>query len=267
MRPRAVHDRAELAGLLGRDPARHAYQLGDLDEFFWPYTIWYRLGDSVALVYHGGALPTLLAFEPPDRLERLGDLLAGLAPLLPRRCYAHLSPGGEVALSKDFDVAMHGPHLKLALTDPARLTRMEQGRPGLAQPAAIPLTGADLPELLAFYEASYPGNWFDRRMLETGHYLGLRQAGELVAVAGVHVWSPVYRVSALGNVTTRPDLRGRGLGRTVVAALCRRLLHTVDHITLNVRADNGPAIALYSRLGFTPVAEYAELTLTARPTH
>ncbi|MFD0818713.1 hypothetical protein ACFQ0D_10415, partial [Micromonospora zhanjiangensis] len=70
---RSVHDRAELAELLGRDPGLHAYELGDLDDFFWPYTTWYRHRDSVALLYHGTSEPTLIALERP---ERLGDLVA-----------------------------------------------------------------------------------------------------------------------------------------------------------------------------------------------
>jgi hypothetical protein len=42
MTPRSVHDRTELAAELRKDPALHAYELGDLDDFFWPYTSWFR---------------------------------------------------------------------------------------------------------------------------------------------------------------------------------------------------------------------------------
>jgi ribosomal protein S18 acetylase RimI-like enzyme len=146
-----------------------------------------------------------------------------------------------------------GLHLKMALTDPSRL--------GAAPADAVLLSRADLPELLELYAAAYSGNWFDPRMIETGHYVGIRQGGALVAVAGVHVWSPVYRVAALGNVTTRPELRGRGIGTAAVTALCRRLAATVDHIGLNVKADNAAAISLYAGLGFTVVGEYHELFL------
>ncbi|MFC7247713.1 GNAT family N-acetyltransferase [Catellatospora aurea] len=247
-----VHDRDELARLLGGAPALHAYQLGDLDDFFWPYTTWYRDGDAVALVYHGGGLPVLLAFD--DRPQSSHTLLAGLVPLLPRRFYAHLSPGAERVLAAQFDAVPGGPHLKLALTDPG----------ALADPLGDVLTAADLPELLALYEVAYPGNWFDARMLETGQYVGVRRDGELLAVAGVHVWSPKYRVAALGNVTTHPRARGEGLARGAVSALCRRLLDTVDHVTLNVLAGNGAARSLYAGLGFTTAAEYGEFTFTAR---
>jgi ribosomal protein S18 acetylase RimI-like enzyme len=252
---RAEHDRAVLADLLGRDPVLHAYQLGDLDDFFWPYTSWFRRGEQVALLYHGVDPPTLLAFAPPERTAQLAELLTELAPLLPARLYAHLSPGLGPVLAPWFRVDAATAHLKMALTDPARLAAV--------QPAGEPLSAADLPQLHELYAAAYPGNWFDPRMLDTGQYVGIRQGGDLVAVAGVHVWSPTWRVAALGNVTTHPRVRGRGLAGAAVAALCGRLRASVDHVTLNVKVDNATAVRLYERLGFTRVADYGEYELTA----
>ncbi|MGX7671851.1 GNAT family N-acetyltransferase [Plantactinospora sp. DSM 117369] len=245
---RTSHDRNELAGLLRRDPHLHAYELGDLDDFYWPYTTWYRRDDAVALLYQGGPTPVLLALHRSPAV--LTELLTGLLPLLPRHFEAHLSPGGAAVLAREYSVRSRGAHLKMALTDPDRLARVA--------PGGEVLTEADVPELTAFYRAAYPGNWFDPRMVETGHYVGMRRGGELVAVAGVHVWSPRYRVGALGNVATAPAYRGQGLASTVVATLCRRLLETVDTVALNVVAENTAAYKLYDRLGFTPVAEYTE---------
>jgi hypothetical protein len=54
---RAVHDRAELADVLRRDAALHTHELGDLDDFFWPCTTWYRHGDQVALLTTAAARP------------------------------------------------------------------------------------------------------------------------------------------------------------------------------------------------------------------
>ncbi|WP_245730235.1 GNAT family N-acetyltransferase [Micromonospora pallida] len=248
-------DRAVLAKLLRRDPLRHVYQLGDLDDFFWPYTTWFRRGDQVVLLYGATSPPTLLAFGRPERVAELGALLTELAPSLPERVYAHLSPGLVDALAGRYRVDGAVAHRRLALTDVGRLA-------GVRADGTV-LTETDLPELVELYAAAYPDNWFDPRMLETGQYVGVRVAGQLAAVAGVHVWSPVYRVAALGNVATRPEFRGRGFGSAVVAALCTRLRDSVDHVALNVRADNVTALRLYERLGFTPVDEYGEFPLTA----
>ncbi|KAB1914397.1 GNAT family N-acetyltransferase [Micromonospora sp. AMSO31t] len=257
MAVRAEHDRVVLAELLGRDPVLHAYQLGDLDDFFWPYTSWFRRGDEVVLLYHGVELPTLLAFAPPERAGDLAALLAEAAPVLPARLWAHLSPGLDATVSRWYAVSDEAAHHRMALTDPARLAAVA--------PAGAPLGRADLPELRELYAAAYPGNWFDPRMLDTGRYVGVREGGRLVAVAGVHVWSPTWRVAALGNVTTHPDVRGRGLAGAAVAAVCAGLRATVDHVTLNVQADNIPAVRLYERLGFTRVAEFTECALRRLP--
>ncbi|MFK3980771.1 GNAT family N-acetyltransferase [Micromonospora sp. NPDC050397] len=276
----SVHDRAELAELLRRTPDLRAYELGDLDDRFWPYTTWYRRGEALALLYHGAGLPILLALDSPDRCPALVELVSDLVPLLPRRFYAHLSPGVSEALDPGFRAESNGPHLKMALTDPARLLPTED-RPvretaepvrrsaepvrETAEPVrVVELTTGDLAELNAFYELAYPTHSFAPSMVANGPYVGVRRGGELLAVAGVHVWSPSYRVAALGNVATRPDARGGGLASTAVTELCRRLLTTVDRIALNVKADNAAAIGLYRRLGFTQVAEYTELTFTAR---
>ncbi|MFI5834102.1 GNAT family N-acetyltransferase [Micromonospora sp. NPDC051300] len=256
MAVRAEHDRAVLAALLGRDPVLHAYQLGDLDDFFWPYTSWFRSGDEVVLLYHGVELPTLLAFAAPERVAALSGLLARAAPVLPARLWAHLSPGLEATVARWFTVSESAPHDRMALTDPGRLAAVA--------PRGEPLGVADLAELRELYAVAYPGNWFDPRMVETGQYVGVRERGRLVAVAGVHVFSPRWRVAAVGNVTTRPDARGRGLAAGAVAALCARLSASVDHITLNVRSDNVAAVRLYGRLGFTRVAGFTECALTRR---
>ncbi|MGW4462000.1 GNAT family N-acetyltransferase [Micromonospora sp. NPDC004704] len=263
----SVHDRAELADLLLRTPDLRAYELGDLDDHFWPYTTWYRRGEALALLFHGAGVPILLALDTPDRSGALAELVADLRPLLPRRFYAHLSAGVTAALEPEFAADSNGPHLKMALTEPTRLDRWSAAEIASTGPAeVVELTTTDLTEVAGFYELAYPAHSFVPRMIEQGPYVGVRRGGELVAVAGVHVFSPRYRVAAIGNVATHPQARGQGLASVAVAELCRRMLTTVDRIALNVKADNNAAIALYNRLGFSPVADYTELTFTARGT-
>ncbi|MER8186029.1 GNAT family N-acetyltransferase [Kitasatospora sp. NPDC094015] len=256
----SLHDRAALSDRFRRDPALHLFELGDLDDLLWPHTSWYTLGGDgpVALLYTVGAVPTLLASSRAERAAELEPLLEALLPVLPRRFLGHLPGRAAKLLEPAYAARSHGSMLRMELTDPARADRHPRG--GWAPE---PLGRADLPDLLALFARSYPGNWFDERMLDSGRYLGVRLDGRLVAVAGVHVYAPAQRVAALGNVTTDPQLRGRGAAGACVAELCRQLLTAVDHVGLNVRADNTTARTLYERLGFSVVTEFDETTFTA----
>lgn len=257
MNPVVLHHKPDIEAVLRRNPVLYNYALGDLDDFFWPYTTWHALASAqaiqqIALLYTGTNLPVLLALTeaPPE----MAALLQAIHYFLPRRVYAHLSPGLLPVLAETYQPQAHGTYFKMALTQPAKLEGVETS-------AVEPLTVAHLAELKALYQLSYPGNWFDPRMLETGRYYGLRQAGQLVAVAGIHVYSPRYGVAALGNITTHPEFRGQGLATQVTAKLGQVLTGQIEYIGLNVRADNAAAIACYERLGFERVAIYEEWML------
>lgn len=142
----------------------------------------------------------------------------------------------------------------MALTDSSRLESVDTS-------SVMQLSASNVSELEELYRESYPGNWFEPRMLETGYYYGICQGAALLSVAGVHVYSQQYGVAALGNITTHPLFRGKGLGKIVCAKLCQTLLQTVDYIGLNVKADNKSAIACYTKLGFERIATYEEYSL------
>jgi ribosomal protein S18 acetylase RimI-like enzyme len=257
MLPSLLHDRSTIESFLRQDPYLHLYALGDLDDFFWPHTSWFaNLSEgqisALFMMYSGGGLPVALAIARPGRdLTSLRELVQAILPLLPRRFYSHLSPGLAETLAATYHLEPHGRYLKMGLSNPSRLKEIDTS-------AVIRFTPADADELCQYYNSVYPGNWFDPRMLETGCYYGVRRDRAIASVAGIHVYSPHYRAAALGNIATHPAYRGQGLGKQVTARLCQELLQTVDHIGLNVRADNVPALAVYTRLGFTPVAEYDE---------
>ena len=255
-----LRDRDVIAELCRRRPAVHAYELGDLDDFFWPHTRW--LGwerseriEQLALLYDEPDPPVLLALaEEPE--EGMADLLRAVAGRLPGRLYAHLSPSLVDALAPSlFPVSDPVAHCKLGLVDPGRLAQNDTEDVEL-------LSSAQLHEVEAFYGRAYPGTWFQPRMLQTGRYVGIRRGGELACVAGVHVWSPRWRVAALGNVATLPGMRGAGLATAACARLCRVLLDDgIDVVSLNVRADNAAAIRAYEKLGFVHAADYVEVPL------
>ena len=47
-------------------------------------------------------------------------------------------------------------------------------------------------------------------------------------------------------------------------ALCKSLLKEIDHIALNVKATNRPAISAYKALGFERTAAYREFTIQTK---
>ena len=255
-----LRDAAVIEAFVRRDVALHLYELGDLDPFFWPRTRWWGLerdGElhAIALLYDCGDPPTLLALGRDDggAARRLVGQLQ-----LPARVYAHLSPDLVDVLASRFAAEPHGRHLKMTLRDPTRVRDVDMT-------AVRPLGESDLPALQGLYARAYPGNWFDARMLATGRYFGIVERDAIVCVAGVHVYAPTLGVAALGNVTTDPPLRGRGLARMVTARLCSTLVDEgVGAIGLNVLADNAAAIRCYERLGFAIEAEYDEVMLVAR---
>ncbi|MGV9268309.1 GNAT family N-acetyltransferase [Kitasatospora sp. NPDC003701] len=259
---RSLHDRAVLEARFRRDPALHLMELGDLDDLLWPHTSWFGLAPDgpVALLYAVGDIPTVLAFGGAAEASAVEELVREMLPVLPRRFFGHLTGDAAKALEEAYEVRRHGTLLRMVLTDPGRAAAHPVG-----PWAPAPLGRADLPELLALFAAAYPGNWFDDRMLDTGQYLGARRDGRLVAVAGVHAWSATQRVGVIGNVTTHPEVRRQGAAGACVAALCRQLAESTDHIGLNVRADNTAAVDLYRRLGFSEVTTFTEATFTALP--
>jgi ribosomal protein S18 acetylase RimI-like enzyme len=253
----SLHDRDELESFFSLDPILHLYSLGDLDPAFWPHTTWYGAREDgrlceVVLLYLGLALPTVQAFATGDP-ARAADLVTELLPALPPRFHAHLGPPAlEATLRRQRAFSPYGLSLRMRLDDP---TRVE-----LPEPAGLVVLGsADEADIRALLGLAYPHNFFEPRMLASGLYLGVRQAGELVSMAGLHVRSVRYRAAALGNVATHPDARGQGLGRAVTAALCRRLLDRgISRIGLNVREANTAGRRLYEGLGFSTHLRYQE---------
>jgi ribosomal protein S18 acetylase RimI-like enzyme len=191
-------------------------------------------------------------------------LLRWLEPALPGHLFATLGVGLADALAPAFEVEAHGVYLKMALDARATLD--------VAEPAGLERLGVEhLDELRDFYahDAYLPeeraGRFFEAYMLELGPWFGVRDAGRLVSVGGVHVVSARTSVAGVGGVATRPDRRGRGLARAITASVCRALRERVALVGLNVAAANAPAIRCYESLGFREVRRYEEMALARRP--
>lgn len=262
MTPIRLHDKLNIEEVLRRNTFLHIYGIGDLDDFFWPYTTWYASEDNegigeIALLYAGPGTPTLLGLS--ENPHKMSKLLVSLTDSLPPSLYAHLSPGVDEELRPTHDLDSHGEHLKMGLVNPSALATCDYSD-------TCRLGPENLDEVIAFFDQAYPDNWFNPRMLETNQYFGIREKGKLVSVGGIHVYSRDYKVAALGNIAVSPFHRRQGYARRTVARLCRSLLKHVDHIGLNVKADNTTAVSCYKKLGFETVASYYEVVIRKKQT-
>lgn len=258
---RVLTDPDAIARRLRRDPTVQLYALGDLDEPYWPDTTWWGLGAATAVLLQNDLGPVLTLMGRPGDPD-VAALAAAIGPDLPAGCFVAAGLGAEAGLARTFDLEPHGTYLRFVLADREVPYRVDAD-------GVTPWTGS-AEELEAFYAASLApgergGAFLSPDMLATGAYVQVRDAGGLVAVAGVHLCSERYGVAAIGNVTTASDRRGEGLATRATAAVCRLLLDRgIPVIGLNVRDDNGAARRAYERLGFAPVCAYGEWVLTAR---
>lgn len=248
-----LHDKDSIYNFLKENLGHQLYSIGDLDDFFWPKTVWYGLTEagrvkSIALLYVGMSTPTLLSFHNEETYFS-HQLIEGIKPFLPPKFNAHLSDGLSELFGKQKIIEYYGLHYKMVLTK----TVYEPHDSNIRI-----LTGNDLSEMKELYQLSYPENWFDGRMVETKKYYGYFINGSLVGISGIHVFSETYRVAALGNITTHPGFRDQNIAYKLTSALCFDLQKSVDIIGLNVRTDNDYAIRCYKKAGFEIIGSFEE---------
>ena len=112
---------------------------------------------------------------------------------------------------------------------------------------SIELGAEDVPEMLELVRRTSPGP-FGPRTHELGTYLGVRDNGELVAMAGERLRPPGW--AEISAVCTVPESRGRGYAALLVTELVRGIHARGERPFLHATETNTAAIALYERLGF-----------------
>ena len=119
-------------------------------------------------------------------------------------------------------------------------------------PDVVSLGTAQAGAAAVLVDLTKPGP-FGPRTLEMGRYIGVFEAGELLAMSGERMHLPGY--IEMSAICTHPQARGRRLAEY----LMRRLMHAAfargERPFLHVLPDNDAAIALYRRLGFEVRAE------------
>ncbi|KAA9379927.1 GNAT family N-acetyltransferase [Microbispora cellulosiformans] len=111
----------------------------------------------------------------------------------------------------------------------------------------VELGAGDVPEMLDLTARTRPGPFWPRTH-ELGTYLGIRESGALVAMAGERLRPPGW--TEISAVCTAPEARGRGHAARLVNALVARITARNERPFLHAAEANTSAIALYERLGF-----------------
>jgi ribosomal protein S18 acetylase RimI-like enzyme len=128
---------------------------------------------------------------------------------------------------------------------------------------AVELGAPDVDDMLGLVARTEPGP-FARRTVELGTYLGIRDGGRLVAMAGERVRPPGF--SEISAVCTDASHRGRGLASALVRDLVGRIQGRGETAVLHVVATNTGAIRVYEALGFTHRGPVAGVGLQAPST-
>lgn len=235
------------------DPVWAVYALGDLAPGHFESCRWFLPASapaSVALLYQGFATPILwVAGTAQDFFPFADELLEAPALIL------QLQPALVEWVAQSHRLTRAKPMLRMGL-------RPEQFR---AEPShgLLRLGREHLPALEELYldgEAAGEGpEFFFASMLEEGVFFGAWEDGRLAAVAGTHIFSVEEHASAVGNVYTRRQARGRGLARRLTSAVVEELLRQgVTTIALSVAEENAAARAVYQRLGFETHCRFIE---------
>jgi predicted GNAT family acetyltransferase len=111
----------------------------------------------------------------------------------------------------------------------------------------IALGDADAEEMLALATLTEPGPFFPRTH-QLGDFVGVRQQGKLVAMAGERL--KLNGFTEVSGVCTHPDWRGRGYAAGLMGIVAQRIVTRGETPFLHAYASNSGAIALYERLGF-----------------
>ena len=239
-------DRDHIRTILRRDPAWTVYALGDLSPRMFDKCRWFTPDLTLILRDYGTTM--LFATGPRSIREALSEAT------------------GAIHLQVKTDALEEIARLATVSAE-RRMWRMvwRAGSLPSIDPQATRLDATDVTPIERLYadgaSSGESPDFFYPSMVSDGVFFGVYEGDALVSVAGTHLVAREEGAAAIGNVYTRRDRRGRGLGRTSTAAVLREL-NGIETVGLNVRADNDAAIRVYESLGFVRHCQFYEAMAT-----
>lgn len=118
----------------------------------------------------------------------------------------------------------------------------------------VPMAERHLAALAEIEKACFHAPWSEamlREELGKGIFLVAERDGQAIGYVGCQT---VLDEGYITNVAVSPDCRRQGVGRALIAELVQRArAQGLSFVTLEARASNAPAIALYEGAGFVRV--------------
>ena len=199
----------------------------------------FSTGTAVAKRYQRGVL-SFAAFDytSPENMNALDEWLEtgevffiiGMLPVLPPH----------------WQLITELPCVQMVLQQPVTNTPSETS----AAPSGtsiIPLTAADRDDMFNLVTKVQPG-YYELGTHQLGNYYGIRQDGQLVAIAGERI--RLEGLTEVSAVCTDPAYTGRGYAQQLTAHICQANLEQGITPFLHTLTTNERAIRLYEYLGF-----------------
>jgi ribosomal protein S18 acetylase RimI-like enzyme len=239
-------DKRQIREFYYQDRPLTAYSLGDLEDGNWQISTFTGAFedeqlDAVSLIWHGTDIPVLIVVGEPDGVRALIH-----DPNLPDTVF-YMMPAQLLPVLREVYTADDPRNLWRMVVRPGEFIGGPK-RQGLRR-----LTQADADRVKdLFADDTLRANRFDPDVMESGVFYGIEDSdGDIVALAGTHIYAESEGVAVVGYVYTAQEVRGRGLGTAVTGAVTRELINRgIDHVVLNVEQNNTAAVRSYQKLGF-----------------
>lgn len=225
-------------------------------------------GDLKSIMWSGANL--IPVATTPEQRERYADFLAPRV----RRSSSIVGPAEEVMDMADLlrhswgeprEVRAHQPSMVATSTtsqpdEQVRLARAEDG--GIVTPASVAMFTEEVGYDPTTYGPSYIARVFD--LCKKGHTMirtGIGPDGHERVEFKADVGALANGVAQIQGVWVAPDLRGQGLATAGMAAVINIVTSTIaPTVSLYVNDYNDAALAVYRKVGFKQVGEFATVS-------
>lgn len=163
------------------------------------------------------------------------------------KALAELVPAGGQVWTAETEESPVPPGLAVLRTAELHQMILDNLHPLGTSADIVPLAESNAEEMMALAHLTEPGPFFARTN-RLGDFVGVKQKGRLVAMAGERMKLDGF--TEVSGVCTHPDHRGHGYAGALMSIVAQKIIARGETPFLHSYSTNTGAIALYERLGF-----------------